>query len=285
MPAAEELEEATPEWSFADDSPGVSVVIPREAPGHPGKVQYAAQNTNPGNLTKVGGSFKKYDTPEEGYQDLLGYIDTHAKKGLTLEQYVTKYAPPNENDTETYIKNAEKAVGVGRTTPLSQIDRDKLAQFQAHQESGAKIQTGADAKGWSFADEPAKEGSASGWSFADEPAATAQPSATPAIQPPSGLPGIAKPPLPDALRTTQPQQPAPIAPAAQPGAVQPTRVPGVQILADEPQKPQGPQIPGYNVMMARPVSGPGDELHCERTSGTCGSHETERAPAARWSVS
>src|SRR5580658_11124521 len=47
-------------------------------------------------------------------------------------------------------------------------------------------------QGWSFADEPAK--SASGWSFADEPA---KPKLTGAQ---TGLPGIAKPPLPLALQ-------------------------------------------------------------------------------------
>ena len=124
----------------SDESPKTSVSIPQEAPGQPGRTQLAAQNNNPGNLTDTSGAFKKYDTPEEGYQDLVSHIKKHSDKGQTLEKYLSQYAPPSQNDTETYIRNAEKATGASRSTLLSDIDHDKLAAFQAKQESSASVQ-------------------------------------------------------------------------------------------------------------------------------------------------
>lgn len=124
------------EW-LQQQSP--SVVIPQEAPGQPGRVQLAAQNNNPGNLRNTDGSWKQYSTPAGGYADLQGKIRAHAYRGDTLENYLSAYAPPNENDTEGYIQNAEKALGVPRGTRLTALDREKLAQFQAKQESSTRV--------------------------------------------------------------------------------------------------------------------------------------------------
>ncbi len=121
--------------------------IPAQAPGQPGVTQLAAQNNNPGNLRFAGqqgakpgaGGYASFPSPEAGYAALQNQIQIDTKKGLTLQQYITKYAPPSENDTAGYIAKAAQAVGVDPKTPLSQIDANKLAQFQVKQESSSTV--------------------------------------------------------------------------------------------------------------------------------------------------
>ena len=112
-----------------------------------GVSRLAGLNNNPGNLKFVHqagatpgvGGFAHFQTPQDGYRALLDQIHLDARRGYTLEQYITKYAPPSENDTSLYIAQASQALGVDSSTPLSQIDFNKLAAFQARKESGTII--------------------------------------------------------------------------------------------------------------------------------------------------
>jgi hypothetical protein len=107
----------------------------------------AAQNNNPGNLRFArqsgampgAGGFAQFNTPEAGYQALVGQVQLDASRGATLGQYITKYAPPSENDTALYIQQASHSLGVDANTPLAGIDPDEVAQFQARKESGTII--------------------------------------------------------------------------------------------------------------------------------------------------
>lgn len=107
----------------------------------------AFQNNNPGNLRFVGqtgatqgvGGFAKFSTPEAGYSALKNQIRLDQERGLTLEKFITKYAPPSENNTALYISQMEKALGVPRGTSLSQIDVDDLAAAVAMKESGTRF--------------------------------------------------------------------------------------------------------------------------------------------------
>ncbi len=126
-------------------------VIPPIAPGQPGHTQWAAQNNNPGNIQYVGpshgqvgaepgaGGFARFNTPEEGYADIHRLITEHSQKGHTLSQYIGIYAPPNQNNTAAYIANAAKELGVKPETPLMYVDPERLAAFQAKQESSSKV--------------------------------------------------------------------------------------------------------------------------------------------------
>ena len=107
-------------------------------------------NNNPGNLKFVGqvgatmgeGGFAKFESPEAGYQALQSQISLDASRGQTLSQFINKYAPPTENDTNLYIQQAQQQLGVSANTPLAQIDINKLTQFMANKESGTKMSYG-----------------------------------------------------------------------------------------------------------------------------------------------
>lgn len=129
-------------------SPIAGVQIPPIAPGQPGVQQLAFKNNNPGNLefrNQAGavlsedGRFAKFTTPEQGFQALVANINVNKSSPLTLAGYISKYAPAGENNTQAYIGNASKALGVPPETALAQIDSNKLAAFQAQQESSTTV--------------------------------------------------------------------------------------------------------------------------------------------------
>jgi len=121
-----------------------SVQIPQSS-------RLASVNNNPGNLRFAGqagatqgeGGFAKFETPEAGYQALIAQIQLDASRGLTLSQFINKYAPPSENNTGLYISQISKATGANNNTPISQIDVNILAQAMAMKESGTVINTKA----------------------------------------------------------------------------------------------------------------------------------------------
>lgn len=58
----------------------------------------AFRNCNPGNIELSPGRFRVFDSPLSGFIYLLG--DIKANYGKTLGQFLSKYAPPSENDTQ-----------------------------------------------------------------------------------------------------------------------------------------------------------------------------------------
>ena len=112
-----------------------------------GVARLAALNNNPGNLkfahqtgaTPGVGGFARFESPEGGYQALMNQIRLDASRGYTLSQYITKYAPPSENDTALYIEQACQSLGIDANTPLAKVDFHRLAAFQSRKESGTIV--------------------------------------------------------------------------------------------------------------------------------------------------
>ena len=88
------------------------------------------RNNNPGNIRtnstawegKVGddGSFVTFATPEHGVRamvkTLYTYQERHGKR--TLREIISRWAPPNENSTATYISIVSKETGIDPDKPL-----------------------------------------------------------------------------------------------------------------------------------------------------------------------
>lgn len=107
----------------------------------------ADRNNNPGNLKFANqsgavmgeGGFAKFNTPEDGYQALVNQVQLDQSRGETLEQFISKYAPPTENDTTTYIQQVASNLGVDPSMKISDIDANTLAQEIAQKESGSQF--------------------------------------------------------------------------------------------------------------------------------------------------
>lgn len=90
------------------------------------------RNNNPGNIRhgqswqgmaaeQTDASFVTFISPEYGIRAISKILDTYANKyGIkTIRGIVQKWAPPNENDTESYVQSVADAVGVSPDKPIN----------------------------------------------------------------------------------------------------------------------------------------------------------------------
>lgn len=107
------------------------------------------RNNNPGNIrhsktTWVGevdghdASFKTFSKPVYGIRamaKLLGnYIRLHGLK--TIRQMISRWAPPNENDTDAYVAHVAKGAGIDPDAPVSIADIPRIVPPMIAMENG-----------------------------------------------------------------------------------------------------------------------------------------------------
>lgn len=112
----------------------------------PVRNSHASRNRNPGNLRGSGpGGFAVFKSDEEGWvalqrdieikrtgQSKAQITDPDGKKRpllatSTLGELMSVYAPPHENNTAAYAGWLAKELGVSTSTPINQIDNEKLS--------------------------------------------------------------------------------------------------------------------------------------------------------------
>jgi hypothetical protein len=77
--------------------------------------------TNPGNMRQPGQStgFAQFKSPEEGLAAIDKQLQIYGGRGVnTVNSIISTWAPPNENDTASYIKDVSTRLGVKPDQPL-----------------------------------------------------------------------------------------------------------------------------------------------------------------------
>lgn len=134
---------------------------PNPTPGNQ-NVPLAIRNNNPGNL-RPGGQFAQYATPEEGLAALDKNLIAYGEKGInTLRGAINRWAPPNENNTDSYVKTVAQRLGIDPDQPIdlkSPYVRHALSAQIMLQESGPKaiFSTGAPQQKQSSAQQSTQE--------------------------------------------------------------------------------------------------------------------------------
>jgi hypothetical protein len=93
------------------------------------------RNNNPGNIRlgakwlglskkQTDREFCQFDSPVYGLRALMKLISNYQKKYHldTVREIISRWAPPNENDTNSYIKAVAASVGVNPDSPLDLND-------------------------------------------------------------------------------------------------------------------------------------------------------------------
>lgn len=96
-----------------------------------GKPPRGIHNNNPGNIRKTttewrgeiqgdDPEFETFATPEDGIRALAKILLNYQRKyGLkTVRQMISRWAPPTENNTESYINAVAAKMGVGPDNPF-----------------------------------------------------------------------------------------------------------------------------------------------------------------------
>lgn len=99
------------------------------------------RNNNPGNIVKttnqwtgeVQGNddkYKSFASPEDGIAALATNLLSYQKKGFnTVQSIINRWAPPNENDTASYVTAISKRLGVKPTDVINVSDPNVLSEL------------------------------------------------------------------------------------------------------------------------------------------------------------
>lgn len=108
--------------------------------------------TNPGNIRPVGGGpgsgFQQYGSAEDGLQAIQRQLKIYGEKhGVnTLAGVISRWAPPNENNTPALIDNASRMLGIPPDQKINLSDPVQnmmIAAALVRQEQGPKLWQGA----------------------------------------------------------------------------------------------------------------------------------------------
>ncbi|MBV6342775.1 hypothetical protein [Candidatus Magnetobacterium casense] len=103
----------------------------------------AQRNNNPVNLRyahqteavgKDADGFAVFGTPEAGWRAAHAQIRLDQTRGVSVREFIFKFAPPNENDTNAYLEFVLDELGIGSSTPLYSIGVYELAGVMAQYE-------------------------------------------------------------------------------------------------------------------------------------------------------
>ena len=98
------------------------------------------RNNNPGNIRpgqhfhgevgKDAGNYVVFDSPHNGIRAIAVDLYTKFRRGLnTVRKVITVYAPPSENDTESYIRAVCHDIGFNDDTVLDLRNESVLGLF------------------------------------------------------------------------------------------------------------------------------------------------------------
>lgn len=109
-PATQQMDYQT-ETNVAEAAPGAGAGM--------SSLPAPIRNNNPGALMP-GGKLAQYATPQEGLAALDSNLASYGKQGInTVAGVISKWAPPNENNTQAYIADVSQRLGM---KPNQQID-------------------------------------------------------------------------------------------------------------------------------------------------------------------
>ncbi len=97
------------------------------------------RNNNPGNIRHGAGwqglcsrqtdkSFCQFIAPEYGIRAMLKILRNYVKlyDDRTIRQFISRWAPPNENDTESYIAYVSDMVDISRDAVIDVNNQDVM---------------------------------------------------------------------------------------------------------------------------------------------------------------
>ena len=89
-------------------------------------------DTFQGEIKGADKAFKTFSSMPYGYRAAFITLATYLSKGCnTIEKIVTRWAPPTENNTGTYIANVERWSGSSKTKELTTTDGAYFIQIVA----------------------------------------------------------------------------------------------------------------------------------------------------------
>ena len=113
---------------------------------NPGNIRRSDQNDWLGKLDEGDEDFEVFNTPENGLRAMYRLILNRMKDGVhSVEDQVSIYAPPTENDTQSYVQGAKRAVGKDKLESADDVIR--LGEYIIRHENGQNPYTDSQIRG------------------------------------------------------------------------------------------------------------------------------------------
>ena len=106
------------------------------------------RNNNPGNIRATGdqwqgmtgadaAGFVQFAAPVYGVRAMARILTSYARQGhVTVRQIITRWAPPTENDTDSYVTHAADALGLSADAPVTERHWPDLIAVMIQHENG-----------------------------------------------------------------------------------------------------------------------------------------------------
>ncbi len=121
------------------------------------------RNNNPGNIEWIDspatrwlgmvardGRYGIFDTPAHGVRAIGGELKASIRKGQTIAQAITEWAPPVENNTAAYISAVAASVGASPASKLTTAMLPAMALAIIKHENGQQPYNPADVAAWVY---------------------------------------------------------------------------------------------------------------------------------------
>lgn len=92
---------------------------------NPGCLRYSEFTVNQGAIGHAGG-FAVFPDEETGMRAICSLLTSDKYRNLTISQAIFKYAPPHENDTESYNASLRRMTGLQTTTKLKDLNDEQI---------------------------------------------------------------------------------------------------------------------------------------------------------------
>ena len=92
---------------------------------NPGCIRYSGNSIRMGAIGKAN-NFAIFPDEQTGMRAIRTLLLSDAYCNLNIIDAITKYAPPHENDTESYIRKLCRIVGVPRTMKICDLDAEQM---------------------------------------------------------------------------------------------------------------------------------------------------------------
>jgi len=137
------FEDVMPPVEVEEEPEVTPPLLPPEQPRTTGPL--SVQNNNPGNLRLAGqpgavegeGGFAAFASPGQGLRALTRQVvlDTQTRD-MSLEDFLNKYAPPSENETNRYIDFVERQTGLDAKGKVPESKVSQLVRAIVRMEGG-----------------------------------------------------------------------------------------------------------------------------------------------------
>jgi hypothetical protein len=100
------------------DAQGNPLPVTNRTAAATGELPAPLRNNNPGAMMP-GGKLAQYPDMQTGLQQMDANLASYGKQGVnTLTGVISKWAPPNENNTQAYIQDVSQRLGINPTQPI-----------------------------------------------------------------------------------------------------------------------------------------------------------------------